>query len=354
MNKSDFIISRSDPVLITGASGFIGTKVVKILLEYGFKNIRCLVRSSSNLTLLKKVILNNTTKVELVTGDLLSHDDCIKITEGSQLAYHLAAAMRDTSFESSYLNNVQTTKNLLNGIFQHATVRRFVNVSSYAVYSNMNLPRGALLDESCEREVDPIGRGDAYCNSKILQEDVVVENCKKNALSYVILRPAVVYGPDQKGIHRMIGREKKIGSFSIFIHLGGTNIIPFSYVDNCAEAIVLAGLREGADGESINIVDDDLITSNEFLKLYKRNVKNILSIKVPYKLFYVYSFLWEVCFRRFSDRLSKKFNRKTCSHSYKGNTYNNLKLKELLGWEPKVDSNEALDRYFEYQRSVSR
>jgi len=116
----------------------------------------------------------------------------------SRLVYHLAAVMRDTVFESSHLNNVQTTINLLNGIFQHDSVRRFVNVSSFVVYSNMNLHRGALLDETCEREPDPVGRGDAYCNSKILQEDWVVNKCKQHGLSHVIVRPAIVYGPDHE------------------------------------------------------------------------------------------------------------------------------------------------------------
>ena len=55
--------------------------------------------------------------------------------------------------------------------------------------------------------------------------------------------------------------------------MGGSNTIPFTYVDNCAEAIVLAGLVKGVDGEALNIVDDDLPSSREFLRLYKNNVR---------------------------------------------------------------------------------
>jgi nucleoside-diphosphate-sugar epimerase len=350
IKDSAFIISRSDSVLVTGANGFIGAKVVQTLLEYGFNNIKCLVRSSGNLTLLKKAISINPAKVELITGDLLSPEDCNMAIKDSRLVYHLAAVMRDTVFESSHLNNVQTTINLLNGIFQHDSVRRFVNVSSFVVYSNMNLHRGALLDETCEREPDPVGRGDAYCNSKILQEDWVVNKCKQHGLSHVIVRPAIVYGPDHEGIHRMVGRSKDFGPFRVFMHLGGSNILPLSYVDNCAEAIVLAGLKSGVDGEVFNVVDDDLITSREFISQYKRNVKKILSINLSFKSFYIFSCCWEVCFNKINPRLSKKFNRKKASHYYKGNQYSNAKLKKLLGWEPKVARSEALNRYFEYQK----
>jgi len=58
----------------------------------------------------------------------------------------------------------------------------------------------------------------------------------------------------------------------------GQNTIPLTYVDNCAEAIALAGLRRGVDGDVFNIVDDDLPTSRQFLRLYKKHVKHFASL----------------------------------------------------------------------------
>ena len=49
-----------------------------------------------------------------------------------------------------------------------------------------------------------------------------------------------------------------IDTFGFFIHLGGSNQLPLTDVDNCAEAVVLAGLKPGVDGEIFNVVDDDL------------------------------------------------------------------------------------------------
>ena len=60
-----------------------------------------------------------------------------------------------------------------------------------------------------------------------------------------------------------------LGFFSIWAVIQ----IPLTYVDNCAEAIVLAGIKEGVDGEVFNIVDDDLPSSRKFLRMYKRNVR---------------------------------------------------------------------------------
>ena len=65
-----------------------------------------------------------------------------------------------------------------------------------------------------------------------------------------------------------------------------------TFVDNCAEAIVLAGLKPGVDGETFNVVDDDLITSKQLLTAYK-SAAAPLSIRVPYPAAYGFSWAWE-------------------------------------------------------------
>ena len=78
--SSEYIISPSDRILVTGSNGFIGAKVVEMLLEYGFSNLRCFVRPSSKLDRLRKVLdrFAGGKDVEIVAGDLLSAADCRK------------------------------------------------------------------------------------------------------------------------------------------------------------------------------------------------------------------------------------------------------------------------------------
>lgn len=347
----DLAISYSDKILITGSRGFIGRRVVKSLLDLGFMNLRCLVRPSGDLSALRRIIdLHESAKVDIFLGNLLSQEDCNKVTEGVRVVYHLAAAIKDTSFQSSYLNNVVTTENLLNGVSLHKTLQRFVNVSSLAVYSNLKLKQGALLDEKSTLESDVVKRDDAYCNAKIRQEQLVAGYCEANNLSYAILRPGIVYGPGIYEIHRMIGRRIKIGPFSMFLHLGGSNILPLSYVDNCADAIVLAGIKGRADGEAFNVVDDDLPTSRSFLKLYKKNIRDFKSVYIPYGIMNTFCFLWEKCSSWSKGRLPMKLNIRKCAAAWKGNKFSNAKLKELLGWKPRVNFDEALNRWFEYSK----
>jgi nucleoside-diphosphate-sugar epimerase len=102
----------------------------------------------------------------------------------------------------------------------------------------------------------------------VKQEEILKEYAEAAKIPWVIVRPGHVYGPGNEAITGRVG----LGNFGVFLHLGGSNKIPFTYVDNCADAIALAGLRKGIDGEIFNIVDDDLPTSRRFLQLYKKNV----------------------------------------------------------------------------------
>jgi len=348
MRDVDTIIGSQDLILVTGASGFIGSRVVKTLCDYGFKNVRCLVRPSSNMTEFVRVCRANGNKIEIIEGNLLSHEDCRRISEGVSVIYHLAAARGEKSYPDAYLNSVVTTRNLLDATLGKTGFKRFVNVSSFSVYSNDKLRRGGLLDETCEIEAQPELRGDAYTYAKVRQDEMVIQLCEKGKIPFVIVRPGVVYGPGNKGIHGRVG----IGTFGIFLHLGGSNKIPLTYVDNCAEAIVLAGIRAGVNGEMFNVVDDDLPTSRRFLKLFKKNVRDFRSLYVPYRLFYMFCYLWE-WYSRWSERqLPPVYNRKMCSVAWKGNRYSNEKIKKLLGWTPKTGFDEALIHYFEYQKAV--
>jgi len=248
------------------------------------------------------------------------------------------------------LNSVVTTRNVLDASLRCARLRRFVLVSSFAVYSNCQKPQGRLLDESCPIEEHPEIRGEAYCFAKIKQEQIVTEYGKSFGIPYVLVRPGSVYGLGKTEITGRVG----IGTFGSYLHLGGSNTIPFTYVDNCAEAIVLAGLVKGVDGEAFNVVDDDLPSSHQFLRQYKKNAKHFKSIYVPHLISYAFCYLWERYSRWSEGQLPPVFNRKRWHAEWKKTRYSNEKLKARLGWTPKVPTAEGLRRYFEACRRDGR
>ena len=348
--KNDYIIDFNDAVLITGANGFIGSKVVETLLKSGFTNLRCFVRPSSNLNVLNNILgsYNNESNIEFIKGNLLSRNDCKKATRDASVIYHLAAGRGVKSYPDAYMNSVVTTRNLLDATLQNKSLKRFLSASSFAVYSNMNLKPKALLDETCAIEHKPELRGEAYCYAKVRQDELILEYAKKYDIPYVLVRPGAVYGPGNKALTARVG----IGTFGIFLHLGGLNIIPLTYVDNCAEAIVLAGIKKGVDNEVFNIVDDDLPTSRRLLKMYKKNVRNFKSIYLPHRISYFLCYLWENYSNWSNGQLPLKYNRNKWSSNWKGNIYSNKKLKAMLDWTPSIAFKEASKRYFEYCRKM--
>ena len=101
------IIEADDPILITGAPGFIGGRVVEGLIERGFRNLRCLVRISSNTANLEEIRDRHRerARVEIVSGNLLSPEDCSAVTEGIEVIYHLAAGRGEKFYPDAYLNS---------------------------------------------------------------------------------------------------------------------------------------------------------------------------------------------------------------------------------------------------------
>src|SRR5437588_931395 len=339
--SSEYIALASDRILVTWSNGFIGTRVVEILLGYGYRNIRCFVRPSSRLDRIEKVLsqFDAGKDVALVTGDLLSPTDCRKAAEGVSVIYHLAAGM-EKSVAGAFMNSALATRNLMDAFLRFAKPKRFVNVSSFAVYSNLSLKRGALLDENCPLEDAPQERFDAYGFGKLKQEELVKEYGEKYMLPYVIVRPGYVFGPGKTELNGRVA----INTFGFLTQVGGSHLLPLTFVDNCAEAIVLAGLTAGIDGEVFNVVDDELLSGRQFLKLYKAKLERS-SVRIPYVAAYGLCFLWEKYAKWSNGQLPAVFNRRRCAAEWKGNRYSNERLHQRLDWKPRVPMKEAMEAF---------
>ena len=335
------ILNLNDLILVTGSSGFIGAKVVEVLLEYGYRNIRCFVRPSSRLERLREVLNRSGAEeaVEIFVGDLLSTDDCRRAVKGVSVIFHLAAGF-EKSFAGAFMNSALATRNLIESFLELGEPKRFVNVSSFAVYSNLKLKRSSLLDETCPLEDAAQERCDAYGFGKLKQEELVREYGEARQLPYVILRPGAVFGPGKRDLSGRVG----ISTFGFFIHLGGSNQLPLTFVDNCAEAIVRAGLIAGINGEIFNVVDDDLPTSRSFFRAYKKRTK-LFSIGLPYFATSAVCRVWERYSKWSNEQLPPVFNQRRCAAEWKGNRYSNQKLKERLGWTPRVKMPQAMDAF---------
>src|SRR5262245_497269 len=109
------IVGPDDLLLVTGAGGFIGPRLLERLVSRGYRNLRAFVRPSSNLAALEALTrrLPADSRLEIVTGNLLSREDCAAACAGVAIVFHLAAARGEKSIPDAFMNSVVTTRNVL-------------------------------------------------------------------------------------------------------------------------------------------------------------------------------------------------------------------------------------------------
>jgi nucleoside-diphosphate-sugar epimerase len=329
--------------LVTGASGFLGSAVVKALLAQTQEPIRCLVRSESGLPRLDALANEyGQDRIEIYRGDLTRKNDAAEAAKDASMVYHVAAATKGGPSDMFY-NSVVGSKNLLEAVKGNA-LKRIVLISSFGVYGVADLEPGAVVNEETPIEEHPVQR-DPYSHTKHRQEQLFWEYREKHNIPLVVMRPGVIYGPGGPPISTRVG----INVFGIFLHLGRGNVLPLTHVDNCAEAIVTAAGHETSVGEIYNVVDDDLPTSKEFLRRYRQSVKRMKYITLPYFAIRTMSGWVEWYNKHSKGQLPAILTPYKTRCNWKGTRFDNGKLKGI-GWRPNVSTEDGLARFFAYLR----
>jgi nucleoside-diphosphate-sugar epimerase len=330
-------------VLVTGATGFLGKRLVHHLLGRGFQ-VRCLVRSTANLEALRaEAGEDGRHRLEFCSGSLARIDACAEAVQGCAVVFHLAASLSGAT-ATLFLDNVIGTRKLID-LVHRASVRRLVLVSSLAVYGTAPLAPGAVLDEGCGLEPEP-HRRDPYTYSKVVQEQVAWEAYGQGQLPLVVVRPGVIYGPGRDCLTNRVGL--RFGN--LLLRMGGRQVLPYTFVDNCAEALALAGTAEGVEGQAVNIVDDNPPTCRELVRGYRRAVKRIRVLPVAGVAIGPLSRLFEWYSQRSGGQLPAVLTRYKSMAQWKPLRYSNAKAKALLRWSPRVNFADGLQQTFAWLR----
>ncbi|WP_437202478.1 NAD-dependent epimerase/dehydratase family protein [Planctomicrobium sp. SH664] len=320
---------------ITGGTGFLGRRLIRSLLQHDVR-LRCLVRGSSDVaSLLGEVPPEKRRCVQLIEGDLMQPHTYEEHLEGVDVVYHLAAALSGCA-SGMFLNTVVPTRQLVECAVR-SQVKRFVHVSSLGVYGTKTLSNGSQLDETTP--IDPLPHlRDPYTFSKIRQEEVVRQAAERYGLPTVIVRPGVIYGPGRSLLTSRVG----LSLGPLLLRMGGSQQLPYTHVENCADAIKLAGIAAGTDGEIVNVVDDHLPTGRQIVSLLRKSGQRVPTLWLPRPLIGPLSSIYEWYSNWSEGQLPAVITAYKSAAIWKPLRYSNRKAKELLDWQPRITTEDGL------------
>ena len=282
-------------------------------------------------------------RLKIFRADLRCKDGLAQAVAGVDAVLHTAAA-KEGDLYTQLAGTVVGTENLLEAMSQ-AGVERIVAVSSLSVYCYRRLRVFSVLDESSPVETDSAAR-DEYCRVKLLQENLVREHAHGHKCSWTILRPGVIYGKDNLWTARLGVRLNP----RVWILIGLWSRLPLTYVENCAEATVLAAENEKAVGQTLNIIDNDLPTQIGFAwELRRRLNQRPRLILLPRTVVEIVARLAQTgnfVFFRGDAKLPSVLIPARLSARCKPLRYSNLRIRQVLGWVPRFSRSEALNRSF--------
>jgi nucleoside-diphosphate-sugar epimerase len=227
-----------------------------------------------------------------------------------------------------------------------AGVQRIVAISSLSVYDFRRIANFDTLDEDSPVEVNAFER-DEYAHTKLVQERMIREHAAKHDWDWTVLRPGVIWGKGNLWTARL---GVQAGS-RVWVRTGGIARLPLTYVENCAEAIVLAAETPSAQGQVFNVIDDEQPTQREFAKLLKRKSSpRAIIVPVPLTAMRAIATTASLTNRLLLRRRAKipgLFIPARLEARCRPLSYANQKVKSFLGWTPRYSLAEAMRRSVE-------
>ena len=220
-------------IVVTGASGFIGSHVARSARRRG-DLVRCLVRRESDVSLLDGIA------AEWVTGDLLDEESLHPAVRGADAVIHCAAVTSETTpdLSVSWRTNVTGTQHLVDACTEHR-IGRFVFVSSQSA---------------------TVENHGAYGRTKLEAERIV----QASNLAWTILRPSTVYGPGARGLFAKIGRYVALLPCVPVIGGGRQRFRPI-HVDDVTAAILRALDSDITIGQRYDLGGADGVSFAQFI-----------------------------------------------------------------------------------------
>jgi predicted dehydrogenase/nucleoside-diphosphate-sugar epimerase len=315
-------------VVVTGANGLLGRAFVKRLIQED-EYIRLFVRR------LPPPEIVDHPQIEVVLGELGDPEAVDRAFHGATAVFHIGAAMNGawTAHEAATITG---TRNVVEACLKHE-VPKLIYISSLSVIDWAGHPTKQPVTESATLEPTPRHRG-FYTQAKLEAERIVRAAAQERGLPVVVLRPGQIWTETSPLINAAVGA--RIGRWLLVIG-DDSNLLPLVHVDDVVEAIVLATQSAFSHGEVFQVVDNELMSREELVRLYRRAREPQLCVaRLP---------LGAACFLAGGiDWLSSMLGRPAPISPYRLRSaiaplvFDCSRARDQLHWEPQAHSRDAL------------
>jgi nucleoside-diphosphate-sugar epimerase len=238
--------------LVTGASGFIGGRLVERLVRQG-ADVRVLVRNPASAARLARFPLT------FHLGDVTDTADLDKAVQGCDLVFHCAYGTTGSQKRRAWVNRVGTERTL--EAAHRAGAKRVVYLSTLMVYGQT---ADGDLDETAPRR----RFGNAYSDSKLDAEGIALQYSRSGRMPVAILQPTAVYGP-YGGVWTVQPLATLKTGRMILVN-GGDGLANAVYVDDLVSAMILAAQKDAAGGEAFLISGPEAVTWRDLYGRFAR------------------------------------------------------------------------------------
>jgi len=323
-----------DSILVTGASGFIGQRLVHRLATEGC-HVRAFVRDPSRFSYVHP-------RVEVVVGDVRNVEEVETAISGVHAVFHLAAKVHDLeefgdSGEHAEIT-VRGTRNILSAACKAGT-NRLVFMSSLSVYG---APCELVRDETAA-----CAPSSAYGRAKLCAEEIVLDGGAGSGMHVCCLRPASVYGAGCKGnLVRMV-RMIEGGFFPPLPPVSSRRSM--AYVTDVVQAAILAASNPVANGQRYIVTDGGAYSSRELYEaICKALAKRVPPWHVPLAVLRTLARIGDAIGRVRGRRAP--FDSDALAKIIEPDSYSCMKISIELGYRPSMTFQNALPEIVEWYR----
>ena len=319
-------LERGATVLVTGATGFTGSVLLRKLCAVPGLKVRALARPSSALKGLEGL------PVEWVRGQVYDEEAVGKGMAGAQYVFHVAAAFRSPGIGEEEYRRVHavSTRLIAEAALRQPAFRRMVHVSTVGVHGHIENPPA---DETA-----PFAPGDLYQTTKAEAETWLHGFAKERGLPYAVVRPAAIYGPGDRRLLKVF----KMAAAPVFPMLGhGKCLYHLIHVDDLTDGFLLAAVHPAAQGEAF-ICGNEVATPLERMGriIADELGKKLRPVRIPAWPFFWAAGLCEAVCKPL--KIAPPLYKRRVAFFTKDRSFDTRKIRERLGFACRWSEEEGL------------